>query len=62
VDSPIETALDGGFEQVQFAHGDAAGGEEDVDCLEGEAEGGFEGVWTVVDRKLDFCGKQRGKG
>jgi hypothetical protein len=31
VDRPVQAALDGGFEEVEFAHGDAAGGEEDVD-------------------------------
>ena len=44
VDGAAEGALDGGLEEVEFAHGDAAGGDDDVDAGEGGAEGGFEGA------------------
>ena len=47
VDSSAEGALDGGFEQVKLAHGDAACGYDDVDSTHGVAEGVFESAWSV---------------
>ena len=37
-DGAAEGALDGGFEEVELAHGDAAGGHDDVDGAEGGSE------------------------
>lgn len=56
VDGAAEGAFDGGFEEVEFAHGDAAGGYYDVDVAEGEAEGFFEGVGSVVDGISEWLG------
>lgn len=53
VDGAVEGALDGGLEEVEFAHGDAAGGDYDVDAGEGGAERGFEGTgsgWVSLVR------------
>lgn len=41
VDGPAEGAFDGGFEEVEFAHGDAAGGDDDVGLLHARLEAGF---------------------
>lgn len=61
MDFAVEAALDGGFEEVQFAHGDAAGGEDDVDGLEGGAEGGFEGGGAVEGDYVRMGEKGRGR-
>lgn len=37
VDGAAEGALDGGFEEVQLAHGDSARGDDDVYVAEGES-------------------------
>lgn len=42
VDGAAEGALDGRFEEVEFAHGDAACGDDDGHAAEGGAERGFE--------------------
>lgn len=44
VDGAAEGALDGGFEEVELAHGDAARGHDDVDGAEGASEVLFEGA------------------
>ena len=44
VDCAAEGALDRGFEEVEFAHGDAACGDDYGDGAEGRADGGFEGA------------------
>lgn len=41
VDGPAEGTLDRGFQEVELAHGDAAGGYEDVGFAEGGAKEGF---------------------
>lgn len=48
VDGAAEGALDGGFQEVEFAHGDAAGGDDDVDFAKGVAEGLFKGSGSVA--------------
>ena len=50
MDGAAEGTLDGRFEEVEFAHGDAARGYDDVDGAEGEAEVGFEGAGSVLGR------------
>ena len=47
MDGPAEGALDGRFEQVELAHGDAAGGDDDVDAAHGCAQSFFEGAGRV---------------
>lgn len=42
VDGAAKGALDGGFKEVEFAHGGAACGYDDRGAAEGGAEGGFE--------------------
>lgn len=44
VDGAAELALEGWFEEVEFAHADAAGGDDDVDFAGCVAEGLFEGA------------------
>ncbi len=43
MDGAVEGAFEGGFQEVEFAHGDAAGGDEEVDGGEGGEEAVFEG-------------------
>lgn len=48
VDGSAQRALERGFEEIEFAHADAAGGDDDIYFAGCVAEGLFEGAWSVL--------------